>query len=781
MVETVIRETAIKPRRIALVGNPNTGKTTLFNALTGLRQKVGNYSGVTVEKKLGYFKAGEHPVEIVDLPGTYSLAARSLDELVVTDLLLGKKEGEPAPELVVVIVDAGNIQRNFYLLSQILELKLPVIVALNMLDVAESKGISISAETVSAKLGIPVVPIVASRKKGIVELKQTIAESLSGTPLYPQTTPDFGNDVNKAIQSVRDHIESNSQDGPTDLSDAEIFRAIMDEGGSAQDRFQNWYGSDCVDKIKETRQELAGQLPIAALEAKTRYGWINELLEGSVTRKETQARTFSDRLDSILIHKFWGLLIFIGVMALIFQSIYSWAGPLMDLIDGFFGSMGEAVATTLPEGALRSLVVDGVIAGVGGVLIFLPQICILFLFISILEDCGYMPRAAFLMDRILSRFGLSGKSFIPMLSSFACAIPGIMATRTIEDRQDRMTTIFVAPLMSCSARLPVYIVFIGAFVPDRNLFGSWLNLQGFTLLAMYLVGILVAIPIAWLLKTFYYKSETSSFIMELPPYRIPNAMSVLIYVCDRGKAFIYRAGTIIFCVAVVIWAMAYFPRSTEVINQYETMREQRQEQFFQNAYPQLQSALPNQFTDGLNQQDVITQLEEIDSYPESVQPVIDSYVQDMQQYDLNESGELLRRSILGRMGQWVEPVVEPLGWDWRIGMAAIASFPAREVIIATLGTILNMGDEVDEESTSLKTAVQEAKRDDGTPLFSLAVALSIMVFFALCCQCAATLATIYRETNSWALPVFVFTYMTVLAWIGAFITYQLAYAIGWGA
>lgn len=773
-------DTTKTTRRIALVGNPNTGKTTLFNALTGLRQKVGNYSGVTVEKKTGFFQAGSHPIELIDLPGTYSLAARSMDELVVTDLLLGKQAGESAPELIIVIVDAGNIQRNFYLLSQILELNVPVIIALNMLDVAESKGISISPEQISSNLGIPVIPIVASRHKGIDVLKMSLANALDNPPQYAQSTPDFGGDVALAIQSVRQSIKGIFPAEADRLRDAEIFRAVMDDGGSAEHRFRDWFGHHCIQSIRETRKQLAGQLPIASIEAKTRYDWINKLLDGSVTRRQTQIRTFSDKLDSILIHKFYGMTVFIVLMALVFQSIYSWAAPIMDFIDGAFGAMGKAAAAVIPEGALQSLIVDGVIAGVGGVLVFLPQICILFLFIAILEDCGYMPRAAFLMDRILSRFGLSGKSFIPMLSSFACAVPGVMSTRTIEDRNDRITTILIAPLMSCSARLPVYIVFIGAFVPDRYLFGSWINLQGLTLLCMYFVGILVAVPVAWLLKTFYFKSESSSFIMELPPYKMPSLLSVFLYVFDRGKAFVYRAGTVIFCVAIVIWALAYFPRSSDVLERYETLRTERQSQLYQQAYPILSQADAAQFTNGMSQEDFIALVDGMEEVPQIAQEHISPYRDAIAHYNMKESGDLLRGSFLGRMGQWVEPVVEPLGWDWRIGMAAIASFPAREIIIATLGTILNMGGDVDAESATLKTAVLETKRDDGQPLFTLAVALSIMVFFALCAQCAATLAAIYRETNSWKWPLFTFTYMTTLAYIGAFITYQIASALGWG-
>jgi len=505
-----------KPRRIALAGNPNTGKTTLFNLLTGLNHKVGNYAGVTVEKKSGWFQAGALQIEVIDLPGTYSLASRSPDEIVVTDMLIGKQAGEEPPELIVVIVDAGNIQRNFYLFSQLLELNIPVIVALNMTDLAEGKGIHIQHEGISETLGIPVVPIIASRNVGVDQLITKIENALSNPSNQLKSKPEFPTKLNDAVSNLKIWINKNSTPEQDGITTTEVFRALMDEGGIAEKRIASRYGNNLLDKIVDSRKEISGNLPISAIEAKARYEWINHLLNGNVIRPETHQQTLSDKLDRVLTHKVFGLAFFIFVMGLIFQSIYSWSGPVMEAIEGVFAAVGNLAASIIPEGALQSLVVDGIIAGVGGVLVFLPQIVILFIFIAILEDCGYMPRAAFLMDRVLSRFGLSGKSFIPLLSSFACAVPGIMAARTIENRKDRIATILIAPLMSCSARLPVYIIFIGAFVPDRTLLGSWINVQGVTLFGMYLIGIIAAVPVAWIVTTFFFKGETSPFIMELP-------------------------------------------------------------------------------------------------------------------------------------------------------------------------------------------------------------------------------------------------------------------------
>ncbi|MCK6474244.1 MAG: ferrous iron transport protein B [Planctomycetes bacterium] len=718
--------TASRVRRVAIIGNPNTGKTTLFNALTGLRHRVGNYPGVTVEKKIGKLGDG---LELIDLPGTYSLAAHSPDEMVAVELLLGHVKNEPRPNLVVVIADAGNLSRNLYLATQVMELGLPTIVALNMVDAAEQAGVKIDCSGLAAALGVPVIPTVAHRNEGVKELRETIIGQLDAQPPRPPCA--WPEAIAKELHTLRAGIEAEQ---------FLIARALIDEGGSAEEDLARHCGEDVRTRLKDSRDRIrsAGRPP-AALEAQMRYAWIGQAL--APHQQRTQAGpSLTDRLDAWLTHRVFGTTIFAALMTLVFMTIFSWAAPLMELVDGAFGALGEWITallagTSFEGGILQSLLVEGVIAGVGGVLVFLPQIILLFLFIAILEDCGYMARAAFLMDRLLRFCGLSGHSFIPMMSSFACAIPGVMAARTIHNPRDRLTTILVAPLMSCSARIPVYAIMIAAFVPVATVWGV-LNVQGMVFAGMYFVGILTAIPVALLLKRTLLKGPTPPFVMELPTYKMPGFKTVFFRVWEASVAFTLRAGTIIFAISVIIWALSYFPHSDRVIKEHDVLREEAQ------------AAL---------------QGEELDERLGAI--------------DRLQEGALLRDSYFGRMGQVVEPVFRPLGWDWRISMAAIASFPAREVIVSTLGIIYDLGGEVgdDEDGESkLASQLQASKRPDGSKVFNLAVALSIMVFFALCCQCGATVATIKRETNSWKWAAFTFGYMTALAYVVSLATYQIA-------
>jgi ferrous iron transport protein B len=474
------------------------------------------------------------------------------------------------------------------------------------------------------------------------------------------------------------------------------------------------------------------------VEAIARYEWAAKVLDGVARRPDDHQPTTSDRIDAVLTHKIWGTLIFAATMALLFSSIFILAVPLMDFIDGAIGSLAEFVESRMAEGALRSLVVDGVIGGVGAVVVFLPQILILFLFIAVLEDCGYMARAAFLMDRLMAGVGLSGKSFIPLLSSFACAVPGIMATRVIENRRDRLATILIAPLMSCSARLPVYVILIGAFVPAQHYLGGLLGLQGLVLLAMYAVGVVVAVGVAWCLKKSLLRGETPPFVLELPSYKVPSIRTVIWRMTERGWAFLARAGTVIFAVTIVIWALAYYPRSEARVAA-----------------------------------DIAAKQAALAGDPAALEAFNDPEHLEYLTASLHQ-----RYSFLGRAGQWIEPAVRPLGWDWRIGCAAIASFPAREVVMGVLGVIYELGPDVDvgaeSDQSRLQSQLRAARWDDtGDPVYNLPVALSIMVFFALCAQCAATLAVIRRETNSWRWPVFTFAYMTGLAYVGALLTYQV--------
>lgn len=723
-----------RPLTVALLGNPNTGKSTLFSGLVGVRQRTGNYPGVTVEKKLGRATFNHQPLDILDLPGTYSLAPHSPDEMVAVEVLLGRQSEVPPPDVVVCIVDASNLSRNLYLVSQILELQRPVVVALNMVDVAESKGMRLDVERLRANLGVPVVPVQANKQRGLAELQQAIVEAarVAQQGSYASPLPEaFQAEVRQLLAEVTQRHAG--LEFPRYLME----RLVLDTG------YLEKAGLPGVDAgLRESlaaaraRLTASGQ-SLAALETIARYQWVAGVTDGVVTRTAQPSGSLSDRLDRILTHRVYGLLVFVCIVLAMFLAVFRGAVWFMDGIEGTLGAVGERVAALLPPGPLQSLIVDGVIAGVGGVLVFLPQICILFFLIALLEDCGYMARAAYLMDRLMSRIGLSGKSFIPLLSSFACAVPGIMATRVIEDRRDRLVTILIAPLMSCSARLPVYTLLVTMFATS-----SWQFVL--TVAALYLLGLLAAVVVALVLKRTLLPGETPAFVMELPSYKIPDLKVVLHRMVERGWEFVRRAGTLIFAVSILVWAAGYFPHNT---GQVEGPFAARQAELAE----QLDAARQAQPVDE-------NRVAEI----EAAQQAIDQEI----------AGAYIRDSYLGRMGRWIEPIVKPLGWDWRIGCAAIASFPAREVVVGTLGVIYNLGQ--DDGSDSLRDTLRAA-RWDGTdrPVFTYPVALSIMVFFALCAQCVSTLVVIRRETNSWRWPVFCFVYMTLLAYVAAFITYQV--------
>lgn len=718
-------------RVVALIGNPNTGKTTLFNALTGLSQRVGNYPGVTVERKTGHLRLPDgSTAELVDLPGTYSLAAASPDERIAVDVLLHGDAGDHI-DAVIAIVDASNLRRNLYLVSQLLESGHPVVVALNMTDVADARGRGISADGLAERLGVPVVPVVAQKRQGLDRLVAALSDVLR-EPAQQPATPDLP----PALRELVDRFVSETPDNGGPLSRPAALRALADDGGPTEEHLVARHGPAIVDRLRDLRATTSTGPSLSALESEARYTWVQRMLQDLHADDELQ-EIGSDTIDRILTHRIAGLAVFVAISAFLFQGIYSWSAPLMDLIDGFFAALGDSVGAALPDGALQSLVVDGVIAGVGGVLIFLPQIATLFLVIALLEDCGYMARAALLMDRLLGHLGLSGRSFIPLLSSFACAVPGVMAARTISDRRDRFVTILVAPLMSCSARLPVYVLFIGAFIPERDLFGGFIGLQGLTLLAMYSVGAVVAVPVALVLRWTLLKGTSSPFLLELPSYNWPTPRNVLLRVYESCRAFVVRAGSIILAATIVMWALAYFPRSEEISASYETQR----------AAAELLPAA--------QQAEVLERL------------------------DNEEAAAHLENSWLGRAGHFVQPLFAPLGWDWRISMSTLASFPAREIIVATLGTIYSLGGDQDEESGAMRRGLQAATHADGRPVFTIPVALSVMVFFALCAQCMSTLAIIQREMASWGWAAFSFGYMTLLAYVGAFVTYRLTTWWGW--
>ena len=717
---------------VALVGNPNTGKSTLFSALCGVPTRVGNYPGVTVEKKLGRYRDDGGEVLIVDLPGTYSLSARTMDEMVSVDVLLGRQPDVPKLDVIVAIVDATNLERNLYLFTQLRQLNIPLVLVLNMWDRVLASDIQVDLAKLSERLGVKVICATASRSSGIQDIKAAIREAASDRDVAAASV--FPREFQRESAELRDWLVARGQ--PV-MQEFLVERLLLDiDGVHAQKLSKQTALQELPERIGAARDRLASAgHRVPAVETRCRYNWIRSQLAGIVDQPDEEAQTLSDRIDHVLTHRVWGLVIFAAIMFAIFQCISTGASGMMGGIETLQSWLVGWVQHWLLPGTLRSLIDDGIIAGVGSVLIFLPQILILFFFIGVLEDCGYMARAAFVMDKLMCKLGLSGKSFLPLMSSFACAVPGIMATRVIENTRDRMITILVAPLMSCSARLPVYILLIYTFVPETTWLGGWIGLQGLVLFAMHVLGMAVAVPVAWLLKRFFFPGGASAFVMELPSYKLPSPKVVFYRVWERGQAFLGRAGTLIFCTAVLVWAAGYFPGDHTEVHQLARSIELRESQ---------------------------------------VSNETDSELDTMRAEERRLNGQLIKGSFLGQAGQAIEPAVKPLGWDWRIGVGVIASFPAREVIIATLGTIYSLGGDVDEQDGSLKEALASSRWEDGRPVYTLPVALSIMVFFALCAQCAATLMVIRRETNSWRWPIFTFVYMTTLAYIGSFITYNAA-------
>jgi ferrous iron transport protein B len=711
----------------AIVGNPNTGKTTLFNALTGLRHRVGNYPGVTVETRKGQMTWKDQSLELVDLPGTYSLAPRSPDEMLAVDLVLGQLAGERRPDVLLSIVDASNLERNLYLTTQLLEVGVPVVVALNMIDLAQGQGLLVDAEKLSRRLGVPVIPIQGNKHKGLEQLREALMRS-AGTR-SSIASPSFPEPFEKEVTALCHYLGEST---PTLL----VRRLLLDVDGYTEERLVKRHGEPLWSRLVEARQRLAdADCVVPDVEARTRYGWVRERVAGCVQRPTARPVSWTDRIDRVLTHRLWGSLIFAAMMFLVFLAIFTWAKGPMDLIKDSMTALAKWTHDLIGTGPLASLLADGIIKGVGSVLVFLPQILILFAFIAVLEDCGYMARAAYLMDRLMAKSGLSGKSFIPMLSSVACAIPGIMATRTIENRRDRLVTILVAPLMSCSARLPMYGVVIVAFFSVAAGAPAWL--AALVTFCMYLLGIIVAPLVALLLKKTLLRGETPPFVMEMPVYKRPALGTVLRRVSDAGWEFLRRAGTIIVAAMIVVWALLYFPNGPEYEKKIAELREAKEKL-------------------GEDKKDEADEIED----------------------QINEAdGAWKRQSYLGRAGKAIEPIVRPLGWDWKIGMAALASFPAREVVVGTLGIIYNMGEtgDTDEERQKLAERMKKETFDDDPKrqVLTVPAGLSLMVFFALCCQCASTLAVIKRETRTWRWPVFTFVYMTLLAYVGAFLVYQI--------
>ena len=681
---------------IAVVGGPNSGKSTLFNRLTGLRQRIGNYPGVTVERHTGTLKTDDQLIELVDLPGTHGLTAHSFEEQIAIDVIFGRMEGTQPPDAILAVVDATNLYQGLYLIQQLLDLQRPVVVALTMWDVAKTSGLKIDLDTLTERLGgIKICPVVATTGQGINELRNALVGLADEEAPQPAA----------AWPALSAAAAALAKDASVPLRLAEVERVLIDGAAGANKFVLQCLGPDAESEVEKYREELFGFEPPLAMEARVRYAWVRTVLD-EVQQKMPPFYSWRTRLTAFLNQPIPGTIGLFLVMAIVFQAVFAWATPVMDLIDDASASLGAAVFAQLGDGAVSSLIADGIIAGVGSVVIFLPQILILFLFIILLEDSGYLARAAYLMDRAMRSVGLSGQSIIPMISSFACAVPGIMATRVIPNRRDRIATILAAPFMTCSARLPVYALLIAAFVPPRDV--GFLNLQGLVLFGLYMFGIVAGIFTALLIRKTALRGPKPPFALMLPAFRRPNVQTVLLQLLGRAKVFLYRAGTVIFSVAVLVWALAYYPRATDI------------------------------------------------------DPTLDQN---------QAAAAQLEQSWLGRAGKFVEPAFEPLGWDWRVSSAVIAGFPAREVVVAVLGTVYAVGDEADEATLSAR--LKSATWPDGSPVFTMPMVLGLLIFYACCLQCAATLAVIRRETNTWRWPVFAWVYMTSIGYFGALLTYQL--------
>ncbi len=697
------------PAFVALVGNPNSGKTTLFNALTGMRQKVGNYPGVTVEWKEGIFYSQHgHPIRVLDLPGSYSLNARSPDEQILVEALLGRIGVLPEPTAVICCVDASNLERNLYMATQVIELGLPTVVALNMMDVAERRGMRIDVDHLEKRLGVPVVPCEAARGKGVMELRLALSQNPLPVPTLDMKKPRLVEETIEELVPLFSHRANN--DSVLARGEARLLLSCDEDPG---------LGPQVWEQIRVWQRRFDQEIPGWRSEWITaRYGWIGDVMKETVKRFDPGKTSLSERFDHIILHPWVGFPLLAFVMGVLFYSIFTLAVPFMDGLDAAVAWMGLEAGSLLPEGQLRNLIVDGIFGGVGGVVVFLPQILFLFFFIALLESTGYMARAAFLLDRLMSRVGLHGRSFIPLLSSYACAVPGIMATRTIESPRERIVTILVAPFMTCSARLPVYLVMIAAMLPDDS--GHALT-KSLILLLLYFLGTIVALIFAWIFRKTLLKGPSSSTLMELPPYRLPRWDSVFHEMIDRAMAFLKRAGTVIFALSIVLWFLMNYPH-----------------------------------------------VEEVDVMPVAVEASAGPG-------ELAVEESQLEASFAGRMGKALEPAFAPLGYDWQITVGILSSFAAREVFVSTMAIIYRVDAEAED---SIVTAFRSARRDNGEPLFTPLTCLSVLMFFVFALQCISTVAVVRRETRTWRWPIFQFVYMFAFAWLAAFLVYQGGRLVG---
>ena len=694
--------------KISLVGNPNSGKTTLFNLLTGLNQRTGNFPGVTVDKKSGNLKLDNGQVaEVTDLPGTYSIYPKTLDERIVLDVLLNTEHAQH-PDVIVVVADASNLKRNLLLFTQIRDLGIPCILALNMMDVALRRNLKIDIRGLSIDLGVKIIPTNSRSGDGVESLKKAFTQKLlvPKKPFY-----DFEKLAVESTKSIKAKFNLESD-----------YKAYQFAQQSKRLSFLSESERESIEEIKEENGFY--QIPTQTQETLGRYAQIFDITEKNVKSQSETSSVINQKIDYFTTHKFFGYAIFLAILTLIFQAVFAWSEGAMDGIESGIGWFGNWVSQTLPEGVLNDLVTDGIIAGLAGVLVFIPQIAILFGFIALLEESGYMSRAVFLMDKLMKPFGLSGKSVVPLVSGMACAIPAIMATRTIENWKDRLITIFVTPFMSCSARLPVYTLLIALVTPDEQFLGIF-NLQGFVLTALYLLGFIAAILSAWALKIILKTKERSYFIMELPSYKLPKLKNVGLTMFEKSKTFVIEAGKVILAISIILWVLASYGFNDNFKNAERIVTEEHQE------------------------------------------------LVGTEEFEVKLNAYKLEHSMAGSFGKLIEPAIAPLGYDWKIGIALITSFAAREVFVGTMSTIYSIGAADDDEATIKEMLSREVNSKTGEALYTPALGLSLMVFYAFAMQCISTVAIVYRETKGWRWPIIQMVYMTVVAYLAAWVTFQI--------
>ena len=696
--------------KAALIGNPNSGKTSLFNQLTGLNQKIGNFPGVTVDKKTGISKiVGSQQAEIIDLPGTYSLYPKSADEQVVMDYLFDAFL-KATPDFLIVVIDASTLERNLLLFTQVRDLGFPVILALNMLDLAERDGKKIDIPKLINKLNVPVVPINARTGEGIEQIKFAMACPVHNPPERYLKPVELAPSV---VPAIKEHMK-------IDNDYMALLLAHQYQGMLSLSE----YDKSAIDSIVKENQFQSTS--IQSSETLKRYDLIRKIIKDTISTPVvlTDKGRLSERIDKVLTHKVYGFAIFFAVLFVMFQAIFAWAQYPMDLIDGLIGFLKQAVQSILPAGSLTDLLTEGLLAGLGGVLIFIPQIAILFGFIAVLEETGYMSRVMYIMDKVMRQFGLSGKSVVPLISGVACAVPAIMATRSIDNWKERLITILVTPFMSCSARIPVYTVLIALVIPSKNILGIF-NLQGMVMMALYLLGFLAAILSALILHWILRSKERGYFIMELPTYKMPRWKNVGVAIVEKVKAFVFEAGKVILAISIVLWVLAsYGPK--EDMQEAKIMGQQE--------------ALAKQYT-----------VVETENYIAS---------------------KKLEASYAGHFGKFIEPVIKPIGFDWKIGIALITSFAAREVFIGTMATIYSIGDQAGETDSVVQKMRNEKDSQTGTAFYTVARSLSLLIFYVFAMQCMSTLAVVYRETKTWKWPIVQFVFMTAVAYVSSFVVYS---------